>query len=108
MTTSNPPSFLSPLTQQGLQGRWRRVTAPRPPHSYVLVLNALLQPTHAPFFAVDPHALLAPFECRLARLDVGPTMALARGVQVLLLCVAGSVGIGKEVGGHMMRKSRDK
>ncbi|KAI0255282.1 hypothetical protein BJV78DRAFT_1151702 [Lactifluus subvellereus] len=57
---------------------------------------------HVPFFAVDPRALLAPLECCLAWLDAGPTVALMRGVQVLLLCIAGgSIGAGVGTGALM-------
>ncbi|KAI0256400.1 hypothetical protein BJV78DRAFT_1273232 [Lactifluus subvellereus] len=64
-----------------------------------VLLNALRQLAHAPSFAVDPRAPLAPLERRLARLlDAGPTAALARGAQVLLLRVAGSVGAGVGTG----------
>jgi len=59
-----------------------------------LLQNALNQLTHAPSFAVVPRALLRPLEHRIARLDAGTTSALARAAQVLLLRVAGSLGVG--------------
>lgn len=60
-----------------------------------LLLNALNQLTHAPSFTLDPRALLRPLEHRLLeRLDTGPTTALARAAQVLVLRVGGSVGVG--------------
>ncbi|KAI0279483.1 hypothetical protein BGY98DRAFT_1185979 [Russula aff. rugulosa BPL654] len=60
-----------------------------------VLLNALNQLTHTPSFTLEPRALLRPLEHRLLeRLDVGPTTALARAAQVLILRVAGSVGVG--------------
>jgi hypothetical protein len=67
-----------------------------------VLLNALNQLTHAPSFTLEPRALLRPLEQRLLeRLDAGPTTALARAAQVLILRVAGSVGVGA-VSGMMM------
>jgi len=63
-----------------------------------VLLNALEQRAHAPSFVVEPRALLAPLERRIARLDAGPTALLARAAQVLLLRVAGSVGAGVGAG----------
>ncbi|KAH9963836.1 hypothetical protein BC827DRAFT_1375221 [Russula dissimulans] len=79
----------------------RAAALPPALRSHVL-LNALNQLTHAPSFAVDPRALLRPLEHRLARLDAGPTAALARAAQVLLLRVAGSVGAGAATGAMLL------
>ncbi|KAH9062455.1 hypothetical protein EDB87DRAFT_304621 [Lactarius vividus] len=89
------PSTQSRLADSAREG----VTTALPPalRSRVL-LNALEQRAHAPSFAVEPRALLAPLERRLARLDAGPTAALARAAQVLLLRAAGSIGAGVGAG----------
>ncbi|KAH9033145.1 hypothetical protein EDB84DRAFT_1676411 [Lactarius hengduanensis] len=51
-----------------------RVTTALPPALRSRVLfNALEQRAHAPSFALEPRALLAPLERRLARLDAGPS-----------------------------------
>ncbi|KAH9027715.1 hypothetical protein EDB85DRAFT_2276606 [Lactarius pseudohatsudake] len=51
-----------------------RVSTALPPALRSLVLlNALEQRAHAPSFALEPRALLAPLERRLARLDAGPS-----------------------------------
>ncbi|KAH9046088.1 hypothetical protein EDB84DRAFT_742205 [Lactarius hengduanensis] len=89
-----------PSTQSRLADSAReRVTTALPPalRSRVL-LNALEQRAHAPSFALEPRALLAPLERRFARLDAGPTAALARAAQVLLLRAAGSTGAGVGAG----------
>jgi hypothetical protein len=88
-----------PSTQSRQASRALSRTAALPPtlRSPVL-LNALNQLTHAPSFALEPRALLRPLEHRLARLDAGPTAALARAAQVLILRVAGSVGVGAASG----------
>ena len=68
-----------------------------------VLLNALNQLTHAPSFTLEPPALLRPLEHRLLeRLDAGPTTALARAAQVLILRVAGSVGVGAVSGVLML------
>lgn len=85
-----------PSTQSSQSSRaLSRVSAlPQTLRSPVL-LNALNQLTHAPSFTLEPRALLRPLEQRLLeRLDAGPTTALARAAQVLILRVAGSVGVG--------------
>ena len=88
-----------PSTQSSLASRaLSRVTALPPTLRSPVLLNALHQLTHAPSFALEPSALLRPLEDRLTRLDAGPTMALARAAQVLILRVAGSVGIGAASG----------
>lgn len=75
----------------------RTAVLPQALRSHVL-LNTLHQLAHAPSYAVDPRALLAPLKRRIARLDAGPTATLARGAQVLLLRVAGSVSAGVGAG----------
>ena len=75
-----------------------RTTALPPTLRSPVLLNALNQLTHAPSFALEPRALLRPLEHRLARLDAGPTAAVARAAQVLILRVAGSVGVGAASG----------
>ena len=88
-----------PSTQSSLASRaLSRVTALPPTLRSPVLLNALHQLTHAPSFALEPRALLRPLEDRLARLDAGPTTALARAAQVLILRVAGSVGVGAASG----------
>ena len=88
-----------PSTQATQASRALSRAAGLPPslHSPVL-LNALHQLTHAPSFALEPRAVLRPLEDRLARLDAGPTTALARAAQVLILRVSGSVGVGAASG----------
>ncbi|KAF8260964.1 hypothetical protein EI94DRAFT_1810985 [Lactarius quietus] len=89
-----------PSTQTRLADNARTCVAsalPAPLRSCVL-LNALEQRAHAPSFALEPRALLAPLERRIARLDAGTTAALARGAQVLLLRVFGSIGAGVGAG----------
>ena len=88
-----------PSTQSAQASHALSRTAALPPtlRSPVL-LNALNQLTHAPSFALEPRALLRPLEHRLARLDAGPTAALARAAQVLILRVVGSVGVGAASG----------
>jgi len=80
----------------------RAATALPPALRSHVLLNALNQLTHAPSFAVEPRALLRPLEHRLARLDAGPTAALARAAQALLLRVAGSAGAGAAMGTVML------
>ena len=85
-----------PSTQsiQSSRALSRTAALPQTLRSPVL-LNALNQLTHAPSFALEPRALLRPLEHRLfERLDTGPTTALARAAQVLILRIGGSVGIG--------------
>jgi hypothetical protein len=88
-----------PSTQSAQASRALSRTAALPPtlRSHVL-LNALNQLTHAPSFPLDPRALLRPLEHRLTRVDAGPTTALAHAAQVLILRVAGSVGVGAASG----------
>jgi hypothetical protein len=92
-----------PSTQTTLVTRTlsRTTALPQALRSHVL-LNALSQLAHAPSFTVEPRALLAPLERRLARLDSGPTTALARSAQVLLLRVVASVGAGVGTGALML------
>ncbi len=85
-----------PNTQSSQSSRALSRTAalPQTLRSPVL-LNALNQLTHAPSFALEPRALLQPLEHRLLdRLDAGPTTSLAHAAQLLILRVAGSVGVG--------------
>ena len=95
-------SFL-PSTQTTLVTRTlsRTASLPQALRSQVL-LNALNQLAHAPSFTVSPRALLAPLERRLSRLDEGPTTALARSAQVLLLRVVGSIGACVGTGALML------
>jgi hypothetical protein len=98
------PAFAPlPSTQTTLVTRTLSRTAalPQALRSHVL-LNALSQLAHSPSFTVEPRALLAPLERRLARLDKGPTTMLAHGAQVLLLRVVGSVGAGVGTGALML------
>ena len=89
-----------PSTQSTLadSARARASTALPPALRSRVLLNALEQRAHAPAFVVEPRALLAPLERRLARLGAGPTALLARAAQVLLLRVAGSIGAGAGAG----------
>lgn len=85
-----------PNTQSSQSSRALSRTAalPQTLRSPVL-LNALNQLTHAPSFTLEPRALLRPLEHRLLeRLDTGPTTALARAAQMLILRIGGSVGVG--------------
>ena len=85
-----------PSTQASQSSRALSRTAalPQTLRSPVL-LNALNQLTHAPSFTLEPRALLRPLEHRLLeRLDAGPTAALARAAQVLILRIGGSVCVG--------------
>ena len=85
-----------PSTQSSQSSRALSRTAalPQTLRSPVL-LNALNQLTHAPSFTLEPRELLRPLEHRLLeRLNAGPTTALARAAQVLILRIGGSVGVG--------------
>lgn len=85
-----------PSTQSSQSSRALSRTAalPQTLRSPVL-LNALNQLTHAPSFTLEPRALLRPLEHRLLeRLDTGPTTALSRAAQLLILRIGGSVGVG--------------
>ena len=94
-----PALAMLPSMQSSLASRTiSRATALPPTLRSPVLLNALHQLTHAPSFALEPRALLRPLEDRLARLDAGPTTALARAAQVLILRVAGSVGVGAASG----------
>ena len=65
-----------------------------------------VKPTLTHAILHEPRALLRPLEHRLLeRLDAGPTTALVRGAQVLILRVVGSVGIGA-VSGLLMFMQR--
>lgn len=101
ITSGLLPAFAAlPSTQSLLAERARSLSCtvlPPALRSRVL-LNALEQRAHAPSFAVEPRALLAPLERRFARLDTGTTSALARAAQVLLLRTAGSIGAGVGAG----------
>ena len=89
-----------PSTQSRLVDRARTCadTALPPALRSRVLLNALEQRAHAPSFAVEPRTLLAPLERRLARLSAGTTGLLARAAQVLILRVAGSIGVGVGAG----------
>ena len=92
-----------PSTQSSQSSRALSRTAalPQTLRSPVL-LNALDQLTHAPSFTLEPRAVLRPLEHRLlGRLDTGPTTALARAAQVLILRVGGSVGVSALSGALM-------
>lgn len=80
----------------------RTATALPPALRSPVLENALRQLVHAPSFAVAPRVLLRPLESRIARLDAGTTSALARAAQILLLRVAGSVGVGAAVGAGVL------
>ncbi|KAI9442631.1 hypothetical protein H4582DRAFT_1929692 [Lactarius indigo] len=93
-----------PSTQSRLadSARDQLATALPPALRSCVLLNALEQRAHAPSFALEPRALFAPLDRRLARLDAGPTTVLARAAQVLLLRVAGSIGTGVGAGALLL------
>ena len=85
-----------PSTQSSQSSRALSRTAalPQTLRSPVL-LNTLNQLTHAPSFTLESRTLLRPLEHRLLeRLNMGPTTALSRAAQVLILRIGGSVGVG--------------